>query len=80
MTNAAALEVWPGKAYPLGASYDGYGTNNTFRENRVEGSVPGFGVGLYPALDNIVTCDNEAPDATEGLVGDNSHPIACQRE
>ena len=27
MTNAAALEVWPGKAYPLGASYDGYGTN-----------------------------------------------------
>ncbi|MBI3692788.1 MAG: glycogen debranching enzyme, partial [Mycolicibacterium aromaticivorans] len=26
MTNAAT-EVWPGKAYPLGASYDGYGTN-----------------------------------------------------
>ena len=27
MTNAAASEVWPGKAYPLGASYDGFGTN-----------------------------------------------------
>ncbi len=30
MTNAApttATEVWPGKAYPLGASYDGSGTN-----------------------------------------------------
>ena len=27
VTNAAATEVWPGKAYPLGASYDGYGTN-----------------------------------------------------
>jgi isoamylase len=23
----ATLQVWPGKAYPLGASYDGYGTN-----------------------------------------------------
>ncbi|MDY6998932.1 MAG: glycogen debranching protein GlgX [Actinomycetota bacterium] len=22
-----ALELWPGKAYPLGATYDGYGTN-----------------------------------------------------
>ena len=27
MTNAAAFEVWPGKAYPLGSSYDGFGTN-----------------------------------------------------
>ncbi|MEW5809353.1 MAG: glycogen debranching protein GlgX [Actinomycetota bacterium] len=25
--NSIALEVWPGKAYPLGATYDGYGTN-----------------------------------------------------
>lgn len=24
---ARALEVWPGKAYPLGATYDGFGTN-----------------------------------------------------
>ncbi|MEO3759581.1 glycogen debranching protein GlgX [Mycobacterium sp. B14F4] len=23
----AALELWPGKAYPLGATYDGFGTN-----------------------------------------------------
>ena len=57
--------------------YDGYGTGNTFRANRVEGAIEGFGVGLYPKLDNVVTCDNEAPEAGEGLVGDNSHPVAC---
>ena len=57
--------------------YDGYGTGNTFSGNRVEGAIPGFGVGLYPALDNVVTCDNEAPDAANGLVGDNSTPIPC---
>ncbi|SCX21676.1 glycogen operon protein [Mycolicibacterium fluoranthenivorans] len=27
MTHTDAVEIWPGKAYPLGASYDGYGTN-----------------------------------------------------
>src|SRR5690242_21811477 len=32
LTHAAApqsspLEMWPGKAYPLGATYDGFGTN-----------------------------------------------------
>jgi parallel beta helix pectate lyase-like protein len=58
--------------------YDGYGTGNTFRGNRVEGAVPGFGIGLYPALDNVVTCDNEAPDAELGLVGDNNQPAECQ--
>src|ERR1700722_15547566 len=26
-TRAAPIEQWPGKAYPLGASYDGSGTN-----------------------------------------------------
>lgn len=57
--------------------YDGYGTHNTFRANRVEGAIAGFGIGLYPALDNVVTCDNEAPDAAAGLVGDNSKPAAC---
>ena len=54
--------------------YDGYGTGNTFRANRVDGEISGFGIGLYPALDNVVTCDNEAPGAAEGLVGDNSKP------
>jgi hypothetical protein len=57
--------------------YDGYGTGNTFRANRVDGSIPGFGIGLYPSLDNVVTCNNESPDAAEGLVGDNGQPIAC---
>jgi glycogen operon protein len=26
-THVSGLEVWPGKAYPLGANYDGFGTN-----------------------------------------------------
>ena len=26
-SQATRLEVWPGKAYPLGATYDGSGTN-----------------------------------------------------
>jgi parallel beta helix pectate lyase-like protein len=57
--------------------YDGYGTGNRFSGNRVEGAIPGFGIGLYPMLDNVVTCDNEAPDAELGLVGDNTHPADC---
>jgi hypothetical protein len=59
--------------------YDGYGTDNVFRANRVEGEVPGFGVGMYPALDNVVGCDNEAPLATAGLVGDNGRSAPCTR-
>jgi Right handed beta helix region len=57
--------------------YDGYGTGNVFRGNTVEGSIPGFGIGLYPGDGNIVTCDNSADDAAEGLVGENSHPVPC---
>jgi hypothetical protein len=57
--------------------YEGYGSRNVFRANRVEGRVPGYGIGLYPRLDNVVTCDNEAPDAAAGLVGDNGHGAGC---
>ena len=57
--------------------YDGYGTGNVFRRNQVVGSIPGFGVGLYPGGGNVVTCDNSAPGAAEGLVGDNGHPGTC---
>jgi membrane-associated protease RseP (regulator of RpoE activity) len=57
--------------------YEGYGTGNVFRANVVEGAIPGFGVGLYPALGNIVTCDNAAPGAAGGLVGDNGEPADC---
>jgi hypothetical protein len=56
---------------------DGYGTGNTFRANSVEGAIPGFGVGLYPAGDNLVSCDNRAPDAAKGLVGEGKRPIDC---
>jgi hypothetical protein len=57
--------------------YEGYGTGNVFRGNVVEGAIPGFGVGLYPALDNVVACDNAAADAAGGLVGDNGQPTDC---
>ena len=56
---------------------DGYGTGNTFRANVVDGEIPGFGIGLYPANDNVVTCDNVAPGAAQGLVGEGKRPIAC---
>ena len=46
--------------------YDGYGTGNTFRANVVDGAIPGFGIGLYPANDNVVTCDNQAPGRGQG--------------
>lgn len=59
--------------------YDGYGTGNVFRRNAVQGQVPGFGFGLYPATGNVVSCDNTAPDAALGLVGDNSRPADCTR-
>ena len=58
--------------------YDGYGTGNVFRGNSVDGAIPGFGVGLYPAGDNTVSCDNTAPGAAKGLVGDNGKPAQCR--
>jgi hypothetical protein len=57
--------------------YEGYGTGNVFRNNAVDGAVPGYGIGLYPALGNVVGCDNSAPEAALGLVGDNGHPATC---
>jgi hypothetical protein len=64
--------------YQAHSVYDGYGTGNTFRGNQVIGAIPGFGIGLYPAAGNVVACDNTAPDAALGLVGDRSKPVACQ--
>ena len=55
--------------------YDGYGQRNTFRGNVVVGPIPGFGVGLYPAAGNVVTCDNQAIEAALGLVGDRSQLV-----
>jgi hypothetical protein len=57
--------------------YNGYGTGNAFRRNRVVGAIAGFGIGMYPRLANTVTCDNAAPGAAKGLVGDNSKPTSC---
>jgi hypothetical protein len=58
--------------------YDGYGTGNVFRRNRVLGAIPGFGIGLYPGDGNVVTCDNSAPGAEQGLVGNKSKPSSCR--
>ncbi|RKS84297.1 parallel beta helix pectate lyase-like protein [Motilibacter peucedani] len=55
----------------------GYGTRNVFSGNRVVGSVPGFGVGLYPQAGNVVRCDNSAPDAARGLVGNGRSAARC---
>ena len=57
--------------------YEGYGTANVIRGNVIEGSWPGFGIGTYPHLDNVVACDNSAPGAALGLVGDGERPIPC---
>lgn len=57
--------------------FEGYGTGNTFRGNRIEGDWPGFGIGLNPKLGNVVDCTNTAPDAKLGLVGDGGKPSAC---
>ena len=63
--------------YQTHSVYDGYGTGNVFRNNLVEGEIPGFGIGLYPALGNVVMCDNSAPGAAAGLVGDGNRPVDC---
>jgi hypothetical protein len=57
--------------------FEGYGTGNTVRGNRVQGGWPGFGIGLYPKLGNVVGCSNAAPDAKLGLVGDAGKPADC---
>ena len=63
--------------YQSHSVYAGYGTGNVFRGNQVIGAIPGFGIGLYPLLANVVGCDNVAPGALKGLVGHNSRPTAC---
>ncbi|PZQ92107.1 MAG: hypothetical protein DI534_01855 [Leifsonia xyli] len=46
---------------------DGWGTGNTFRGNTAAVNGPGFGFSLTPVRDNVVTCDNTATGAGEGL-------------
>ena len=58
--------------------FESYGTRNVFRRNQVLGAVAGFGIGLYPAAGNVVTCDNVATGAVKGLVGNNSKATLCQ--
>lgn len=64
-------------AFQTHSVFEGYGTGNVFRGNVVEGDVPGFGIGLYPAADNVVDCDNSAPGAALGLVGAGEKPVDC---
>ncbi|PPK91972.1 chondroitinase B-like protein [Kineococcus xinjiangensis] len=53
--------------YQTHSVYTGYGVGNVFRGNTVEGRVPGWGFGIYPARSNTVACDNSAPQAAKGL-------------
>lgn len=46
---------------------DGWGTRNVFRGNSAVVNGPGFGFALTPARDNVVTCDNTASGAGQGL-------------
>jgi hypothetical protein len=46
---------------------DGWGTRNVFRGNAANVNGPGFGFSLTPVRDNVVTCDNTASAAGEGL-------------
>ena len=64
-------------AFQTHSVVDGYGTGNVFTGNVVEDDVPGFAFGLYPMLDNVVRCDNVAPTAARGLVGDGDTPVDC---
>lgn len=54
-------------AFQSHSVYNGYGTHNTFRQNTVTGTVPGYGFGLYPTAGNIVECNNIASGAAKGL-------------
>jgi hypothetical protein len=63
--------------FQVHAVYDGYGLHNTFRDNTVRGAVPGFGFGLYPAADTVVSCDDSAPQAALGLVGAAGKEVPC---
>jgi parallel beta-helix repeat protein len=49
---------------------DGWGTRNTFRNNIVEGGVPGLGIHLTPVLANVIACNNR--NANGSLVSTNS--------
>ncbi|GAA1799742.1 hypothetical protein HC028_16560 [Planosporangium flavigriseum] len=66
-------------AFQTHAVYAGYGTGNVFTGNVVEGAVSGFGIAMYPALANVARCDNSAPRAALGLVGNQRKPVACVR-
>jgi hypothetical protein len=46
---------------------DGWGTGNRFADNTATVDGDGYGFHLAPALDNVVACDNTAPQAGKGL-------------
>ncbi len=56
----------------------GYGRGNVLSGNRIEGPIPGFGITLLPQHDNHVTCDNLAPQAYMGVVGNWGTAVSCQ--
>ena len=53
---------------------DGWGTDNTFRNNTAEVNGPGFGYSLTPENDNVVECNNTASGAEEGVTNVTCSP------
>jgi nitrous oxidase accessory protein NosD len=45
----------------------GWGTDNTFKDNTADVNGPGFGFHLTPVLGNKITCDNKVQGAVKGL-------------
>jgi hypothetical protein len=57
----------PQDGYQTHEILDGWGTDNTFRDNTAVVNGPGFGYSLTPELDNVVECSNTATGAREGV-------------
>ena len=58
--------------------YDGYGTGQRVpRQRRRRRRSPGSASASTRRCGNVVTCDNQAPGAALGLVGDNGQASAC---
>jgi hypothetical protein len=64
----------PGDGFQTHEIVDGWGTDNTFRDNSAEVNGPGHGYALKPVRGNVVDCSNTASGGAEGLSN-----VSCTR-
>jgi hypothetical protein len=64
----------PGDGFQTHEIIDGWGTDNTFRDNSAEVNGPGHGYALKPVRGNVVDCSNTASGGAEGLSN-----VSCTR-